>query len=289
VVTTIGMITDVAERIGGSRVQVRGLMGPGVDPHLYRARPSDLRTLASADLILYQGLFLEASLASVFEEMAERTPTVAVTRGIPRDLLLSPPEFEGAWDPHVWSDVSLWRRIANEILEAFIALDADGEAEYRERHDRLDRELEALDRWVREAVEAVPVSRRILVTAHDAFHYFGRAYGFEVRALQGISTVAEAGARDVQDLVDFLLERDIPAIFVESSVPERMLEAVRRGVMARGGDLRIGGMLYSDALGSPGTPEGTYMGMVRHNVQTIVEALGASGALPEDLDEASPS
>jgi manganese/zinc/iron transport system substrate-binding protein len=274
VVSTIGMITDLAEQIGGERIQIRGLMGPGVDPHLYRARPSDLRALASADLVLYQGLFLEASLESVLEEMAERIPTVAVTRRIPRDLLLSPPEFEGAWDPHLWSDVSLWRLIATEILDALISIDPEGEAGYRERHDEVDRELKALDVWVRETVARVPPSRRILVTAHDAFHYFGRAYGFQVRALQGISTVAEAGARDVQDLVAFLLDEEVPAIFVESSVSDRMLEAVRRGVIAGGGDVRIGGMLYSDALGSPGTPAGTYAGMIRHNVQTIVDALG---------------
>jgi manganese/zinc/iron transport system substrate-binding protein len=267
------MITDLAEQIGGDRVQVRGLMGPGVDPHLYRASPSDLRSLGSADLVLYQGLFLEASMAQVLEEMGTRGPTVAVTRAIRRDLLLSPPEFEGAWDPHIWSDVSLWRLVALEILDALISVDPDGEEGYRLRHAYLDVALEALDTWIRETVSLLPEERRILVTAHDAFHYFGRAYGFEVRALQGISTVAEAGARDVQELIAFLLEREVPAIFVESSVPRRMLEAVRQGVVAGGGRVRIGGMLYSDALGTAGTPEGTYLGMMRHNVRTIVEAL----------------
>lgn len=274
VVTTVGMITDVVEQIGGDRIQVHGLMGPGVDPHLYRATPQDLRALSTADLIFYQGLLLEASMESVLEEMGRRTTTVAVSRGIPQDLLLSPPEFEGAWDPHLWSDVALWRRVALEILNALVAADPEGEAEFRARHAELDEALEALDAWVRETVETVPPSRRVLVTAHDAFHYFGRAYGFEVRALQGISTVAEAGARDVQDLVKFLLERDIPALFVESSVPDRMLEAVRQGVLAGGGQVRMGGMLYSDAMGTPGTPEGTYIGMIRHNVRTLVDALG---------------
>jgi manganese/zinc/iron transport system substrate-binding protein len=274
VVTTIGMITDLAEQIGGKRVQVHGLMGPGVDPHLYRASPRDLRALGSADLVLYHGLFLEASMAQVFQEMATRSPTVAVTRTVPPELLLSPPEFEGAWDPHIWSDVQLWRRVATEIRDAYIALDPDGEEDFRARHEALDEALKALDQWIRETVAALPENRRVLVTAHDAFHYFGRAYGFEVRALQGISTVAEAGARDVQELVAFLLARQVPAIFIESSVPERMLSAVRQGVLAGGGSVEIGGMLYSDALGTVGTPEGTYIGMMEHNVRTIVSALG---------------
>jgi manganese/zinc/iron transport system substrate-binding protein len=279
VVTTIGMITDLAEQIGGDRVQVLGLMGPGVDPHLYRASPRDLRALSSADLVLYHGLFLEASMAQVLEGMATRSATVAVTRGVPRELLLSPPEFEGAWDPHIWSDVSLWRIVAAEIRDALIALDPEGEDVFRLRHEGFDRALDALDQRIRDAVAQLPAERRILVTAHDAFHYFGRAYGFEVQALQGISTVAEAGARDVQELVSFLLTREVPAIFVESSVPERMLSAVRQGVLAGGGKVEIGGMLYSDALGTAGTPEGTYIGMMEHNVRTIVSALSEGAGI----------
>jgi len=273
VVATIGMITDVAERIGGDRVQVRGLMGPGVDPHLYRAGAGDLRLLTSADLVLYNGLFLEAALGEVLEEMGGRVPTRAVTRDIPRDRLLAPPEFEGAFDPHVWSDVGLWRVAAATIRDALVEVDPAGEVTYRARHAELDAELEALDAWVRDEVRRVPEELRTLVTAHDAFHYFGRAYGFEVRGLQGLSTVTEAGAADVQQLATFLLERGIPALFVESSIPPRTVESVRRAVLARGGTVEIGGTLYSDAMGSAGTPEGTYPGMIRHNVRTIVEAL----------------
>jgi len=276
VVSTIGMITDLVERIGGDRVSVQGLMGPGVDPHLYRAGARDLRALTSADLVLYNGLFLEAALGEVLEEMGDRVPTRAVTADIPRDRLLAPPEFEGAYDPHVWSDVNLWRVAANTIMDALVEVDPEGEEDYRERHRVLDEELEALDRWVREEVARIPEHLRVLVTAHDAFNYFGRAYDVEVRGLQGLSTVTEAGAADVQDLAAFILEREIPALFVESSIPTRTVEAVRRAVLARGGTVEIGGTLYSDAMGSEGTPEGTYPGMVRHNVTTIVEALGGA-------------
>ncbi|TVP47090.1 MAG: manganese transporter [Gemmatimonadales bacterium] len=276
VVSTIGMITDLVERIGGDRVSVQGLMGPGVDPHLYRAGAGDLRALTSADLVLYNGLFLEAALGEVLEEMGDRVPTRAVTADIPRDRLLAPQEFEGSFDPHVWSDVSLWRIAAGTILNALLDVDPEGEAHYRERHTALDAEMEELDAWVREEVARIPADLRVLVTAHDAFNYFGRAYDVEVRGLQGLSTVTEAGAADVQELAAFLLEREIPALFVESSIPTRTVEAVRRAVLARGGSVEIGGTLYSDAMGSAGTPEGTYAGMVRHNVTTIVGALGGA-------------
>lgn len=276
VVTTIGMITDLAERIGGDRVSVQGLMGPGVDPHLYRAGAGDLRALTSADLVLYNGLFLEAALGEVLEQMSDRVATRAVTADIPRERLLAPPEFEGAFDPHVWSDVSLWQVAAGTILAALVEVDPEGEDAYQERHRALDAELEALDRWVREEVVRIPDDLRVLVTAHDAFNYFGRAYDVEVRGLQGLSTVTEAGAADVQALAAFLLEREIPALFIESSIPTRTVEAVRRAVLARGGAVEIGGTLYSDAMGSAGTAEGTYPGMVRHNVTTIVEALGGA-------------
>jgi manganese/zinc/iron transport system substrate-binding protein len=273
VITTIGMITDVAERIGGERILVRGLMGPGVDPHLYRAGAGDLRALAGADLVLYNGLFLEAALSEVLDEMRGRTRTWAVTSVVPRERLLSPPEFEGAFDPHLWSDVSLWREVARGIREVLAEMDPEGADDFRSRWEELDRELEALDAWVRAEIERVPPERRVLVTAHDAFNYFGRAYGVEVRGLQGLSTVTEAGAADVQDLARFLIERRIPSIFIESSIPPRTVEAVRRAVLARGGQVEIGGTLFSDAMGGADTPEGTYPGMIRHNVNTIVGAL----------------
>jgi manganese/zinc/iron transport system substrate-binding protein len=273
VVATIGMIADVTARVGGERVVVTGLMGPGVDPHLYKASAGDVRTLASADLILFNGLHLEAAMAEVLREMDGRIRTRAVTDGIPRDRLLTPTEFAGQYDPHVWFDVELWMLAVEAVAESLVEVDPEGEAVYRQNLRGLLEELEELDAWVHGRVEEIPVDLRVLVTAHDAFNYFGRAYGFEVQGLQGLSTVAEAGTGDVQRVTALIAERGIPAIFVESSIPRRNVEAVQAAVRARGGRVEIGGMLFSDAMGDAGTEEGTYPGMVRHNVNTIVDGL----------------
>lgn len=277
IVATVGMITDIAERVGGDRVSVTGLMGPGVDPHLYKASAGDVRTLASADLIFYNGLHLEAAMGEVLREMDGRIRTRAVTDAIPRDRLLTPPEWEGQFDPHVWSDVSLWGLAVDAVAETLSEVDPDGSEAYRANAADLRAELEELDAWVRAQVARVPDSLRILVTAHDAFNYFGTAYGFRVEGLQGLSTVTEAGTGDVQRLADLIARRGIPALFVESSIPRRNIEAVRAAVRARGASVEIGGTLFSDAMGDPGTPEGTYPGMIRHNVRTIVEALAGTG------------
>lgn len=275
VVATVGMITDIVARVGADRVAVSGLMGPGVDPHLFRASAGDVRTLSRARIVFYGGLHLEAAMAEVLEEMGRRTRTVAVSSGIPVDRLLpASDDYPGQYDPHLWFDVSLWSHVVTVVEETLSAEDPEGEAGYRERGAALRSELDELHLWVRSRMEEIPVQSRVLVTAHDAFHYFGRAYDVEVRGLQGISTVLEPGAAEVQALARFLVERRIPAIFVETSVPRRTLEAVVAAVRARGGEVRIGGELFSDAMGPAGTPEGTYAGMVRHNVNTIVEGLG---------------
>jgi manganese/zinc/iron transport system substrate-binding protein len=273
IVATTSMVTDLVERVGGSRVEVEGLMGAGVDPHLYKASEGDVIALAGADAVFYNGLHLEAKLAEVFERMGGRVHTYAVTDSIPRERLLAPPAFAGAYDPHVWFDVSLWRLALAQVRDDLIELDPAHERLYRQNAAAYDRELGALDRWVRDQTERVPASRRVLVTAHDAFNYFGRAYGFDVRGLQGISTASEAGTADVRELADFIADRRIPAIFVESSVSPRAIDAVREAVRARGFDVGIGGSLFSDAMGDAGTPEGTYPGMVRHNVEAIVSGL----------------
>jgi len=282
VVTTVGMITDIVERVGGERVRVTGLMGPGVDPHLYKASAGDVRTLGTAELIFYNGLHLEAAMADVLRRMDGRTRTRAVTDAIPRDRLLTPPEFEGQYDPHVWSDVSLWMMAVETVAETLIEVDPDGESYYRENTTRLLEELAELDDWVREQVARVPEGRRILVTAHDAFNYFGKAYGFQVEALMGLSTVVEAGTGDVQRVARLVAEREVPAIFVESSIPRRNIEAVQAAVRSRGFQVEVGGMLFSDAMGDPGTDEGTYPGMIRHNVSTIVGALTPEVLVEED-------
>jgi manganese/zinc/iron transport system substrate-binding protein len=273
VVTTIGMITDVAQNVGGERVSVTGLMGPGVDPHLYKASEGDVSSLSEADVIFYNGLHLEAKMGEVLEQMGSRIKTVAVTSGIDESLLLSPPEFEGAHDPHVWFDVTLWTKAVETIRDTFIEIDPGSADLYRANAQEYLGKLEELEAYVQEQTARVPEQQRVLITAHDAFNYFGQAYDFEVRGLQGISTATEAGTGDVQDLADFIAENKIPAIFVESSVPVRNIEAVQAAVQAKGFQVNIGGELFSDAMGDWGTEEGTYLGMVRHNVDTIVSAL----------------
>ncbi len=274
VVTTIGMITDVVQIVGGERVAVTGLMGSGVDPHLYKASEGDVRRLAEADLIFYNGLHLEAQMGEVLEQMDGRgIKTRAVTEGIERDDLLQPEDFEGHYDPHVWFDVTLWTQAVETVRDTLAEIDPGSAGTYRANAAAYLEELEALHTYVQEQTGRIPDEQRVLITAHDAFNYFGRAYGFEVRGLQGISTEAEAGTGDVQALAGFIAERRIPAIFIESSVPERNVEAVQAAVQAQGFEVAIGGELFSDAMGDEGTEEGTYVGMVRHNVDTIVGAL----------------
>lgn len=273
VVTTTGMITDIVRIVGGDRVTVTGLMGPGVDPHLYKASERDVIRLIEADVIFYNGLHLEAKLGDVLEKLSKRRRVVAVTDAIPRELLLKPEQFEGNYDPHVWFDVSLWRYAVMQVRDTLIDMDPANAAGYAARASAYLAELDHLHAYVHEQAARVPPERRVLITAHDAFNYFGRAYGFEVRGLQGISTVAEAGAGDLRALADFIVARQIPAIFVESSVSPRTIEALQAAVRDRGFSVTIGGRLFSDAMGDPGTPEGTYIGMVRHNINTIVSAL----------------
>lgn len=273
VVATTGMIADAVQRVGGERLQVEGLMGPGIDPHLYRASAGDVQLLSRADVIFYNGLHLEAAMGEVLEEMTGRIRTVAVTNGIDRAQLLAPPEFAGAYDPHVWFDVSLWSSVVDEVEIALAELDSAGASVYAENGRTYKEELAELHAWVLARAQELPAERRVVVTAHDAFNYFGRAYGFEVRGLQGISTVSEAGTADVQQLAAMIAERRVPAIFVETSVPRRTVEAVQAATRSRGFDVEIGDALFSDAMGNEGTPEGSYIGMVRHNVNTIVDAL----------------
>ncbi len=273
VVATIGMITDIVSQVGGERVQVDGLMGPGVDPHLYKASEGDVTRMAGADVIFYGGLHLEGKMTEVFERMRGRILTVAVTDGIDRALLLKPPEFQGVYDPHVWFDVTLWMKAVEQVAETLAKIDPGHGEAYRANAKAYLGKLSELHTYVKARAEELAPSRRVLITAHDAFNYFGRAYGFEVRGLQGISTVSEAGTADIQALAKLIVERKIPAVFVETSVSPRTVEALKEAVRARGFDVEIGGNLYSDAMGNPGTPEGTYIGMVRHNIDTIVSAL----------------
>jgi len=273
IVTTIGMITDVTRNIGGNRVNVTGLMGPGIDPHLYKASEGDVSSLSKADLVFYSGLHLEAKMGDVLEKMGSMITTVAVTKTLDEAKLISPPEFEGAHDPHVWFDVTLWMKAAEVIRDTLIEVDPKSAEFYKLNAENYLVQLDELNKYVIEQVSRVPEQQRVLITAHDAFNYFGLKYGFDVRGLQGISTVTEAGTKDVQELADFIAINRIPAIFIESSVPVRNIEAVQAAVESRGFNVKIGGELYSDAMGDWGTEDGTYIGMVKHNINTIVKAL----------------
>ncbi|MBN1647988.1 MAG: zinc ABC transporter substrate-binding protein [Spirochaetales bacterium] len=272
VVATIGMIGDVAANIGGERVSVYSMMGPGVDPHLYRAKANDVTRLRQADLILYNGLHLEAKMGDILEKLSGTQPAYAVSEGIPDEELLHMGEH--TIDPHVWFDVSKWQLTAGAILAALQEVDPAGSDYYKKNYDAYNGEIEELDKYVKAQVREIPENKRTLITAHDAFNYFGKAYGFEVLGIQGISTVDEAGTSDIRKLADYIVEHEIGAIFVESSVSSKNLEALQAAVQARGFEVRIGGELFSDAMGSAGTEEGTYLGMVKHNVDTIVHGLG---------------
>ncbi len=273
VVATTGMIGDTAARIAGEHAEVTALMGPGIDPHLYKASEGDVRRLTQADLILYNGLHLEGKMGDVLVKLARQRPVVAVSETIPEDRLREPPEFLGQYDPHVWFDVSLWVETLGPIAEALTEVDPAHAEDYAANAQALRQELLALDQWVVDRIAEIPQEGRILVTAHDAFGYFGQRYGVEVVGIQGISTLAEAGLQDMERVVDLIVDREVKALFVESSVPRRAVEAVQAAVRERDREVAIGGELFSDAMGAAGTEEGTYPGMVRHNVDTIVEAL----------------
>lgn len=279
VVTTTSMIADLAQVIGGDRLDVDGLMGPGVDPHLYKASEGDVLRMAQADIILYNGLHLEGKMTEVFEQMQQQNiRTIALAdRAVTDSLRLQSLTYTGNYDPHVWFDVNLWRSVAEQLRDVLIDLDPTHTEAYQKRTSDYLQSLDDLHRYVQERTSEIPEGQRILITSHDAFGYFGRAYGFEVKALQGLSTATEAGTADVKDLAEFVTANGIPAMFVESSVSPRGIEAVREAVKARGFSVEIGGYLYSDALGEPTSSEGTYLGTVRYNIDTIVQALAPSG------------
>ena len=273
VAATTQQIADAARVIGGERVEVFGMMGPGVDPHLYKASAGDVGELDDSDIVFYNGLNLEGRLADLMVTLAAEKPTYAVAAAVPEDLLAEPPEFDGKFDPHVWFDPALWKHSLQQIADGLAELDPDNADVYEENLDTYLQEIDALEAYAEEQLLQVPEGQRVLVTAHDAFGYFGLRWGYEVRGLQGISTATEAGAGDVQDLAEFLVENNIKAVFIESSIPQSAVEAVIEAAESKGGSVVVGGELFSDAMGDEDTDEGTYLGMYRHNVDTIVEAL----------------
>jgi len=272
VVTTTTMITDLVQVIGGEHINVQGLMGSGVDPHLYKASEGDVTKLVNANIIFYNGLHLEGKLIEVFEKMKTKTP-IALAEEIDKSTLIGSDYFASNYDPHVWFNIDYFKQFAKKVTAVLSEKDSKNAAHYSENEKKYLAQLEALQTTVDATIKTLPKERRILVTAHDAFNYFGKRYEFEVVGLQGLSTATEAGVQDVQKLAAFIIEKDVKAIFVESSVPKRTIEALQAAVKSKGHEVIIGGTLYSDALGSKGTVEGTYLGMFEYNVNTIVNAL----------------
>ena len=273
VVATTGQICDAARNIGGDAIDLECLFGPGVDPHLYIPTEGDVNTLGSAHVIFYNGLHLEAQMTRIMDQMSQRgVIVVAVAETLPEDRLLRWDD-QTPFDPHFWNDPELFSLGAVAIRDTLIQADPDNAELYQANTEAYLDEIQAAHEFAQAQIARIPPDKRVMITAHDAFGYFARTYGLEERGLQGISTESEAGTQDVQELAHFIVERQIPAIFVESSVPPRTIEAVQAAVKAQGFDVAIGGELFSDALGSPGTPEGTYTGMLMHNAQTLADAL----------------
>ncbi len=272
--TTIGMVADLVRQVGGDRVGVEALMGPGVDPHLYKPTATDAARLNKADVIFYSGLMLEGRMGDLFAKLARSGKKVyATTESVPESQLTEPAEFEGHYDPHIWFDVSMWTETVPSIVKGLSEVDPSGKDLYEKNGAELMARMAELDKFCRDTAATLPEAARILVTSHDAYNYFGRAYGFKVVGLQGVSTVSEAGLADMAGLVDFIKEQKVKAIFVETSVNPAAIKRV-----AEDAGVKIGGELFSDAMGEPGEKKGgfdvgTYDGMVRYNVSTIVNAL----------------
>lgn len=272
VVTTTTIIADVLKQLSGDLVEVEALMGPGVDPHLYKASAGDVKRMANADMVVYNGLHLEGRMGEVFENIKDKV-IFAANENLDESKLLDFETNPGYFDPHVWFDVQIWKGATERMAQGLKELDPEHVAQYDENLAKYLGELDALDQYVRDRTAELDPEQRILVTAHDAFQYFGHQYGYDVRGLQGISTDAEAGTSDVRNLADFIVEKQIKAIFVESSVPRKNIEALQEAVKAKGFDVEIGGELYSDSTGGAGTNAESYIGTVKENIDTIVDAL----------------
>ena len=279
IVATTGMIGDAARQIGGDLVDVRALMGPGVDPHAYRQTRSDIVAMANADLVLWHGLFLEAQMEDFMHGLEEVGAVVAVAESLPRNLLIGNEDYADKFDPHVWMNPNLWSRVVLNVRDALIKVRPESENIFRANADAHLIELQQLAQYTTQVLSSVPADSRVLISAHDAFNYFGNAYGFEVMGIQGISTESEAGLQRIAKMVETLVDRKIGAVFVESSVSDRNVRALIEGAAAAGHEVIIGGTLFSDAMGDDGTYEGTYLGMIDHNATVISRALG--GEAPE--------
>lgn len=278
-VATVGMVADIVRNVGGEHVEVTQLMGTGVDPHLYTTTRDDVQAIMSGDIVFYCGLMLEGKMSDTLVTVARKKPVIAVTELIDRGQLLEPEDFQGHFDPHVWMDVSAWSVCVDAVAGALAEFDASHADAYRANADAYRKRLAALHEYGLKSCASIPEESRVLITSHDAFNYFGRAYELDVQGVQGISTESEAGLQRVNELVDMIVAKKVRAVFVESSVPRKNIEALVEGARARNHEITIGGELFSDAMGETGTYEGTYIGMLDHNITLVTRALG--GEAPE--------
>lgn len=276
VLATVGMVADLVKQIGGEYISVKQLMGPGVDPHLYKATRDDMQQIMSADVVFSSGLMLEGRLEDTLNKVGKTRPVFAITSRLPVEMLLTPDGAGGHPDPHVWMDVAAWASCTDVIVDALTENDAQHGETFRANALALKAQMQTLHEYGLSSIASIPQTNRILVTSHDAFSYFGRAYGLEVVGVQGLSTESEAGLRRINELVELIVERKVAAVFVESSVPQKNILALIDGAQSRGHDVKIGGELYSDAMGAEDSYEGTYVGMLDHNITTVARALGGS-------------
>lgn len=276
VVATTGMIADAARQVGGDLVTVTALMGPGVDPHAYRQTRTDIVAATRADLVLWHGLYLEAQMEDFLTQLGTRTNVVAVGEAVPQTQLIAHEDYSDKFDPHVWMVPDLWAHVVTGVRDALIATAPDHADTFTANAETHLADLARLQTYADASIATIPDQARVLLTAHDAFGYLGRAFDFDVIGIQGISTESEAGLNRISDLVDMLVTRDIRAVFVETSVSDRNIRALIEGAAARGHTVKIGGELYSDAMGPADTYEGTYLGMIDHNITTITNALGGT-------------
>ena len=273
-VATVGMVADIVRNVGQQHVEVTQIMGPGVDPHLYKTTRDDVQLIMEADTVFYSGLMLEGKMADTLVRIARRKPVFAVTELIDESRLLEPEGFEGHYDPHVWMDVAAWSTCVDVVAQALAEFDPPHAEEYRANAKSYQEELSKLHEYGKQSIGSIPQESRVLITSHDAFNYFGQAYGLEVQGVQGLSTESEAGLQRVNELIDLIVKRQVRAVFVESSVPRKSIDALVEGARSKGYQITIGGELYSDAMGEEGSYEGTYIGMLDHNITLVTRSLG---------------
>lgn len=281
---TVGMVADLVKNVGGNHVEVTQIMGSGVDPHMHKVTRDDVQTIMNADLVFYSGLMLEGKMSDTLIKISRTKPVYAVTELIDEKALLEPEDFQGHYDPHVWMDVTAWSQGVDAVQNALSKFDPTHTKDYQKNAERYKKQLEKLHEYGLKTIKSIPEKSRTLITSHDAFNYFGRAYGLDVQGVQGISTESEAGLKRINELVDFLVKNKIKAVFVESSVSKKNISALIDGAKAQGHDIIIGGELFSDAMGEAGTYEGTYIGMLDHNFTTVTRALGGT-APPKGLQD----